>query len=119
MDTEPGGHETHDVNVRAVVLAGAGLFAVATLLLAVLVVQFRSLLAVRARENPPPLPLAAAAPTEPPAPRLQVSLTRDLEALRASEDALLHGYGWVDRRAGVVRLDIGRAMELVAREAAK
>ncbi len=43
----------------------------------------------------------------------------DLAQLRAREDTILDGYGWEDRAAGVVHIPIGRAMELVAREAAK
>jgi hypothetical protein len=30
------------------------------------------------------------------------------------EEKTLHSYGWVDQRAGVVRIPIDRAMELVA-----
>lgn len=38
----------------------------------------------------------------------------ELERLRARERELLHGYAWIDREAGVVRIPIGRAMDLVA-----
>lgn len=54
--------------------------------------------------------------TEPvpiPKPRLQVAPARELEALRAAEDAVLNSYGWVDREAGIVRVPIERAMELL------
>ena len=46
-------------------------------------------------------------------PRLQVSPPADLEAFRAREAAQLNDYGWVNKTAGVVRLPIERAMELV------
>lgn len=49
----------------------------------------------------------------PPGPRLQVSPQMDLQAFRAREDAELHTYGWIDRTAGVVRIPIERAMDLV------
>ena len=39
-----------------------------------------------------------------------------LEALRAREQSAATTYGWIDRPAGVVRLPIDRAMELVVQE---
>jgi len=49
-----------------------------------------------------------------PEPRLQIAPQLDLAAMRTREEAELHSYGWVDRQAGVVRLPIDRAMELMA-----
>src|SRR5262249_52671146 len=37
----------------------------------------------------------------------------DLKTLRADETAYLHGYGWIDQRAGVARIPIDRAKELL------
>jgi len=37
----------------------------------------------------------------------------DMEAFRASEDVLLNNYEWVDRKHGVVRIPINRAMEML------
>lgn len=51
---------------------------------------------------------------EPPQPRLQSSPATDLRELRAAEDAVLTSYGWVDRKAGVIRIPIERAMELTS-----
>ena len=48
-----------------------------------------------------------------PGPRLQVDDEADLAALRAEEAAKLKGYHWVDRKAGVVRIPIERAMHLL------
>jgi hypothetical protein len=50
----------------------------------------------------------------PPAPRLQTSLTSDLQQLLEAENAKLNSYGWIDKRAGVVRIPINRAMDLLA-----
>jgi hypothetical protein len=50
-----------------------------------------------------------------PEPRLQVSPSLDLETFRAREDQQLQTYGWVDRKAGIVRIPINEAMDLVAR----
>src|SRR5690348_5823915 len=40
----------------------------------------------------------------------------DRDVLRAAEDEALGRYAWVDRKAGVVRIPIERAMELLTRE---
>lgn len=50
----------------------------------------------------------------PPAPRLQVHDTAQIKALRASTDARLASYGWVDRQNGVVHLPLDRALALTA-----
>src|SRR5438132_4494267 len=46
---------------------------------------------------------------------LQSTATSDdaLQQLRATEDALLNTYGWIDRENGVVHIPIQRAMDLV------
>ena len=53
----------------------------------------------------------------PPQPRLQSRPAVDLAAERAREQALLDSYGWVDRDAGVARIPVERAMELLVRDA--
>jgi len=45
-------------------------------------------------------------------------VSADLVSLRAKEDAHLHSYAYLDRNKGVVRIPIGRAMDLLAKEAA-
>ena len=49
----------------------------------------------------------------PPEPRLQVDPRQDLSAYREREAALLDGYRWVDKNAGVVRIPIDEAMKRV------
>ena len=39
---------------------------------------------------------------------------RDLRELREAESNILDHYGWVDRSAGVVRIPIARAIDLLA-----
>lgn len=48
-----------------------------------------------------------------PGPQLQISSRLDLHYFRAQEDKQLTNYAWVDRSAGLVRVPIERAMELV------
>ncbi|HEY5753968.1 MAG TPA: hypothetical protein VIT21_12520 [Chthoniobacterales bacterium] len=51
--------------------------------------------------------------TEAPAPRLQTNPRLEMEDYRAGQDALLAGYGWVDRKRSLVRIPIDRAMDLL------
>ena len=60
------------------------------------------------------IPSVAASKEQFPAPRLQLAPEADLAALRAREDEVLNQYGWVDKKAGVVRIPIERAMDLIA-----
>ena len=48
-----------------------------------------------------------------PEPRLQTTPERDLAALRAEERQWLESYAWMDRDAGIARIPIARAIELL------
>ena len=49
----------------------------------------------------------------PPVPRLQEHPVMELQALRKHEDEQLNNYGWVDQKAGVVRIPIDKAMDIM------
>lgn len=49
-----------------------------------------------------------------PQPRLETNETMEINAFRLQEEQTLNSYGWVDQQAGVVRIPIDRAMELMA-----
>lgn len=51
-----------------------------------------------------------------PAPRLQGNPGADMARFRVEEDARLDAYGWVDRRSGIARIPIARAMDALARD---
>jgi len=112
------GYETTDVSPRAVWIVAAGI--VVSVVLVVICVTWtfhhfvRRDLASEKRSEIDRVTAAVAA-TRPqfPAPRLQVAPETDLAALRTREQAELNNYGWVDRQAGVVRIPIERAMDLV------
>jgi hypothetical protein len=114
------GYETTDVNPRAVWITAAGVVVVIAIVFGVITFMFDFLhrrdLASQKRSEIDRVTNAVAA-TRPqfPEPRLQVAPQVDLAALRAREDAELNTYGWVDRKAGVVRIPIERAMELLTR----
>lgn len=64
--------------------------------------------------SPAPNPLAAEyAAKEPPEPRLQIDPKADLVKLRAAEEVILGGLTWIDKDAGLVRVPIERAMQML------
>jgi len=114
-DTGGLGYEERDVSLRPLVWGFAGLVAL-VLVSVVLMRVMLGYLAVREAENSPPAnPLAQSfGRPVPPEPRLQTDPLQDLQALHSEEDAVLNTYGWVDRKAGVVRIPVQRALDLLA-----
>lgn len=55
----------------------------------------------------------------PPGPRLQLRPAGSLERLRSAEDDRLSGWSWADRKAGLARVPVERAMDALARGEAK
>ena len=106
-----GAHETRDANIRSLTILLVGLFLLLLLSLLAMGWMFWYL---AGREETSRAPRAAAERDRPPAPRLQVDPATDLENLRKAEAAVLNSYGWVDRKAGIVRIPIDRAMEVRA-----
>jgi hypothetical protein len=106
-------HEESDVNIRAILVFGAGLIVVAVLIHLVTYVLFRYFDAREAQRVTPQYPLAIAQEQRVPSePRLQTDPRQDLADLREKEDETLNSYGWVDRNAGVVRIPIDEAIRL-------
>ena len=105
------GYETTDTSVHNVAfLAGAFV----GLLIFGLIVgygTFKILSAPESVSGPPAL--IETSRTLPPAPRLQVDARKDLAAYLKQEQQTLDTYGWVDQKAGVVRVPIDRAMDLL------
>ena len=116
-DLPPGAvhYEATDVTVppiaKALVVLVVGT-AVVVALLYPLFTGFRSRMA-RADAAPPPMGRheAGRLPAEP---RLQTTPLADLAAIRAEDQKLLTGYGWVDESRGVVRIPIDAAMRMIA-----
>ena len=112
------GFEATDVSPNAIWLVTVGIVVSVAVVIMAVTWMFHYLirrdLASQQRSEIDRVTTAVAA-TRPnfPAPRLQVDPEVDLAALRAREDAGLNGYGWLDRKAGVVRIPIERAMDLL------
>ena len=109
------GPRDEDVRVRGIFLFMLGVFGLIGLAVVVawgLSGYFHKQLKAA---DPPPSPMPEAnAPVFPPEPRLRENPAADMNALRAREGALLEGYGWVDKEAGVARIPVDRAIELAA-----
>jgi hypothetical protein len=116
MDTGPpaAGEFDRELDVKSVGLFGAGLALVMLVVLASLWILLVHWKGTPAAGGPRPSPLAEAnARRLPPEPRLQSDPVKDMTALRARETAALTTYGWVDRQAGVARIPIDRAIDLL------
>jgi hypothetical protein len=109
------GHELSDAEA-APVLKFLAFLAVVTVSVAAIVVVFYNYLESReAREKTARYPMAAgSARPLPPPPRLQTYPFQDVKDLRQEERRLLETYEWVDRSAGVVRIPVERAIEVLA-----
>ncbi len=110
-----GGYEKRDLSVKAIAIFGIVLTAVVIAALVSMVWLYGFFNVSQARRDAPPSPLASARPG-PPEPRLQANPIQDLKAFRAAEDNLLNRYGWVNKEAGIARIPIDRAMDLVAEQ---
>jgi hypothetical protein len=115
-----------DVNTTAVAFFGVGLAVVAFGIYFGVWMLFGFFTSREAASNTRQYPLAVSEESRlPPEPRLQTNPRGDLRELRDEEDALLNGYRWVDKPAGIVRIPIDQAMRLTierrlpARPAAK
>ena len=111
-------YERQDLNVRSVVIFAVGLLAVIIMSMILIAVILNTLNTRRAavETSPPTAFPTPAAPRLQPNPIDQTTAVEELDQLRAREDAILNNYGWVDREAGIVRIPIERAMELVVEE---
>lgn len=103
------GYETRDVEPKPLIRSGLGLY-IFIIASSILTYVVYALMVPRQNVVPPPRSPA----NTPPPPVLQTNAKRDIRDLRAEENRILHSYGWVDRNAGVVRIPINRAIDILA-----
>lgn len=123
-------YEREDVSLRVIWLSFAGL-ALAGVLVYLIVLGLYGYLDKYARTHQPPQnPMvqpseADTRETNPartkaeidanfPQPRLERNERVEINEFRLGEEQKLNSYGWVDEKAGVVRIPIERAMQLIA-----
>jgi len=109
------GHETTDAQIGPLVLFAVFL-AATVLVCAVLAIGLYKYLDQREQaEKAGRYPLAAGTVRPlPPPPRLQTYPFDDIRAFRKEEAKILNHYAWVDQNAGVVRIPIERAIDVLA-----
>lgn len=107
------GHELTDLKPRNIEIVAAALAVVVVVVLFVARALFDFYARRQEGSERRPSPLTyLREPT--PEPRLQIRGAQELQKLRAAEDAWLTSYGWIDQKAGIVRIPVDRAMELLA-----
>jgi hypothetical protein len=112
-ETPGSSYEHTDANVWAVVKLGAWLVVTAIVVHFGVGVMYRMLIERAKVTTEQPYPLAVSAEAKlPPEPRLQAQPAAEISDFRATEEQRLHGYGWVDKTAGVVHIPIEEAMRL-------
>lgn len=100
-------HESQEPSLRGLLVAGAVVIVAIALAVAVglgLVALFGGFERPLARAEHHPMP----------EPHLQAHPLGDRQGYEEAQRAKLSGYQWVDRRAGIVRIPIGRAMQILA-----
>lgn len=111
------GHETTDAEIAPLVRFAIFLTAITVSCALLVVGLYKYLDAREVAEKAGRYPLATGmARPLPPAPRLQTYPFDDIKVLRREEGRILDHYAWVDRNAGVVRIPIERAMEVLAEQ---
>jgi hypothetical protein len=124
-----GAFERRDIGVGGVLWFLVGL-AVAGVIITFVVNGFYHYLEARSEAQQAPVsPLVTNAPKDTrhlstdykdylrqnfPSPQLEVDERSQLDQIRVKEEETLATYGWVDQKAGVVRIPIERAMDLIA-----
>src|SRR5882724_6893045 len=115
-------HENSDANVSRIVLVGVIMGLLAVIIHVAVAWQFDLYRAREDRQQPRLSPLAAKErPQFPrdinkiPPPRLEQADRIELDRLRQTEEELLNGpAGWVDPKAGTVRIPIEEAMRILS-----
>lgn len=114
-ETPPGaGYEHTDASVWIIVKFAIWLLVSALVVHGVVWLMFVLFVGQRQATTEPEFPLAVGAtqPRLPAEPRLQRSPANEIYEFRQKEHTVLHGYAWVDKNAGTVRIPIDEAMRL-------
>ena len=118
MDTKhnshsAGGYERTDADTKYLAGFAVGLVVLMFVGMFAMRLMYVEMAEYRETRDPVLSPLAAELPKDPPEPRLQVLPAADLQRALAADVEKLSTYGWVEPNAGVVRIPVERAMELV------
>lgn len=125
MHNDDVAHEHSDINIPALIWSAVILAAVVAVTAGLMLLLF-NVLENQARARDPKLsPLAMPPTTMPPTtmaspffggapePKLMTNEPSNLTDVRALEQRQMHGYGWVDEKAGIARIPIDEAKKLM------
>lgn len=107
-------HEPNTFNVRVAVYAVVGLIAISAVGFGVTYVLYQAFGQPVEREDELPEEFVRSRPA-PPEPTWH-RRTQDLEETRQAADEALNNYAWVDEEAGIARVPISRAMEMISEQ---
>lgn len=110
--TQTKNYEVRDARFSHILWAGAGLTALMITAFVLMLALFKFFESRQQAREIAPSPLVEIRPL-PPAPRLQVTPELDWDHFRAEQDSVANNYGWVSKEAGVVRIPVERAIELM------
>src|ERR1700680_5009515 len=105
------GHEGRDADIRPIVLTGIGL-ALTVVVVGFIVYGTFQYLATHPATSVQSNPMAVFDSQIPPAPRIEEHPAIEIQQLHAQEEQTLSTYGWIDKKGGVVRIPLDRALEL-------
>lgn len=110
-------HERRDIDVFSIGAFGVGLIIAFLVSVAAMWALFNFYMAREDAKNAsnPAAAMMKELPQQPPEPRLQAAPKMELKDLRADEDAILTGYGWVDPARNIVRIPVDEAIDLLAK----
>ncbi|HEY5573714.1 MAG TPA: cytochrome c, partial [Anaerolineales bacterium] len=105
-------HEQHQTEDESIYFSPLilGLVALSLLVMMGLAMGHAALVALISPPARSPRPTAIL----PPEPRLQAAPRIEFQEMKATQMARLNNYSWIDEEAGIVRIPIERAMQLVA-----
>ena len=111
----PAGHEPSEVGIRGIFLFGAALSALTVVVMIGLAGLMRGFSAEEKKDGTTTADLVKEEAGDFPTPRLQRNTTYDMVEFRKQEEAALASYGWEDPKAGIARIPIDRAMDLLVK----
>ena len=111
---DPGvSYEPSQADLRVVLAFLASLALATGLVVLVLWGMFGYFRSKSAERGPLPSPRMYTSPPNVPRPQLQPDPVADYNVYRLSAREILDSYGWVDQNAGITRIPIDKAMDLV------
>ena len=115
MSDSQAGYELSDLRPGYIAFFGIGLSVVLgiAVVIASLIVHYKT---VQHARQDTPIPRLAREREATPGTPLQVDAPNELRRMRAAEQAALNSYGWVDKEAGIVRIPVDRAMEILTKK---